>query len=131
MPYNTASADVQHIAHSIRLGDVTLAADSFTMQEERPYEQQKMWNGDWYSIPLGKKPCRLKLQCRVAAALRDVLLPVLRVAMNNQTAYAFTLGGTAFADMKLTAYTLQAENGAAYCCAELEFIGTAGAPAAV
>ncbi len=130
MPYESANVTAQHIAHSVTLGDMTLTADGFTLLEERPYEQQRMWNGDWYTIALGRKPCRLQLQCRAPAALRDTLLPVLRAALENKTAYAFSLGGTAFTDMKLTSYKLHTAEGAAFCHAELTFIGTADDPTA-
>lgn len=130
MSYDSASADAQYIAYRIPLGNVTLTADGFTLHEERPYELQRMWNGNWYEIPQGKKPCRLQLQCRAAIALRDTLLPVLRAALDNKTAYAFTLGGTAFSAMKLTGYQLQTEDGAAFCHVILECIGMASDPAA-
>ena len=130
VPYDAVSADVQHIAHSITLDSIVLTADGFTLHEERPYTQQRLWNGNWYEIPQGRKNCRLQLQCRAAAALRDALLPVLRAALNDQTAYAFTLGGTAFSAMKLTGYKLHTEDSAAFCHMVLEFIGVAGEPAA-
>lgn len=128
MPYNAANANVQRITYRITLDNITLTVDGFTLQEERPYEQQRMWNGNWYELALGKKPCHLQLQCRVAAAMRNSLLVVLRAALDHQTTYAFTLGGTGFSSLKLTGYKLQNEEGTAFCHVALTFIGVAGDP---
>lgn len=128
MPYRAATANVQRITYRIPLDNITLTVDGFTLQEERPYEQQQMWNGCWYELPLDKKPCHLQIRCRVAAAMRNALLVVLRAALNHQTTYAFTLGGTGFSSLKLTGYKLQNEDGTALCHVVLEFIGVAGDP---
>ncbi len=129
MTFEAATVDATQIPYSITLGDMTLYADGFLLEETRPYDLVRMWNGSWYMIPLGQKPCRLQLQCRVSAALRDALTVVLRSALADKTAFAFTLGGTAFSDMKLECYKLQAEHDALFCCAEMVFLGNADTPA--
>ncbi len=130
MQFDMLSADLNQVSHTVALGTLILCADGFTMEEERPYDHLRMWDGSWKSIPLGKKPCRLELRFRVPAAAEGELLSVLRAALKNKTAFSFTLADTAFSDMQLTAFSLRSEPDAAFCHGILTFFGTAADPAA-
>lgn len=131
MSLDTLSADLNCKTRGITLGTVTLFPDGYTMEEERPYESLRMWDGSWNPIPLGKKPCHLELRFRVPAAAGGALLSVLRAALKNKTAFAFSLAETDFSEMKLTAFSFHTQDGAMFCKGRLVFFGTAADPADV
>lgn len=121
----SAALDAAAIIYRVPFGDHILCVDSFTLEEERPHLLTKMWNGQWTSSPLGRKPCVLSMGCRVLAADQAVLLPALRAALSGNTAFSFELADTAFSDMRLTAFSVKAEEGARCRRISLTFIGSA------
>lgn len=120
-----AGMDTSAVVHQIALGEISLTVDSFTLDEEQPYQLTKMWNGAWYLSPLGRKPCVLALECRVLAAEQAALLPALRSAFKNRTVFAFQLANTAFSDMRLSAFRVKSEEGARFCRVSLSLYGSA------
>lgn len=125
MAFDLSSMDTSAVLHQITLGELTLTVDSFTLEEERPQDLIRLWNGAWLPTALGRKPCVLSLECRVLQAQQAVLMPLLRAAMMNLTAFSFSLADTAFSGMTVTAFRVKATEGARFCSVSLTMTGTA------
>lgn len=125
MALDLSAMDASAVLHQITLGDLTITVDSFTLEEERPYDLIRLWNGGWVPTPLGRKPCVLSLECRVLKAEQAVLIPLLRAAIVNLTAFSFSLADTAFSGMTVTAFRVKAAEGARFCTVSLTLTGSA------
>ncbi len=128
MSYYRYDLDTSPAARTVVLDDMTLLAEGFSLEEERPYDLMLLSDGSYHQEAMEKKPCLLTLTGRISSAEEVGLLQFCRRAIGQKNAFAFIFGAIAFTEMRICQYRLNAEEGARFTRYSLTLVGNTDQP---